>query len=102
VPNKSFSKEQVFSILAETPAHILALMVGLESAQLQTPSARDEWSAALGEILQVFIDVEDVILRGCLDAQIVQQPEKLRAMIGAVIGHMQQHLPQDKLLVLSP
>jgi hypothetical protein len=46
VPNKSFSKEQVFSILAETPAHILALMVGLESAQLQTPSARDEWSAA--------------------------------------------------------
>ena len=56
---------------------------------------------APGEILQVFIDVEDVILRGCLDAQIVQQPEKLRAMIGAVIGHMQQHLPQDKILVLS-
>ena len=31
------------------------------------------------------VDVEDVVLRDGLDAQIVQQPEQLCAMIGAVI-----------------
>ena len=37
----------------------------------------------------VVIRVEDVVLRDGLDAQIVQQPEQLGAMIGAVIGDLE-------------
>ena len=51
--------------------------------------------------LRVFIDEEDVVLRDCLDSQIVEQPEKLSAMIGAVINHMQKHLPKDEIFVFS-
>ena len=56
---------------------------------------------ARGESLQwVVVDVEDVILGLGVDAQIAEQPEQLGAVIGAVIDHVDQHLPhkQDRVL----
>src|SRR5436305_13747560 len=49
--------------------------------------------------LRVVIDIEDVILRRCLDSQVVEQSEQLGTMIGAVINHMEQHLPHDEVFV---
>jgi hypothetical protein len=46
-------------------------------------------------------DIEEVILRSCPDSQVVKQSEKLCAMNRAVIGHMEKHLPQDEIFVLS-
>jgi len=58
-------------------------------------------SFSLRSLYDVRIGIEDVILRRCLDTQIVEQSEQLCAMICAMIRHMQQYLPQDKIFVFS-
>ena len=49
--------------------------------------------------LQVVINVEDVILRLGLEAQIVEVSEQLGAMIGTVVDNMEQHLPDSEALI---
>lgn len=43
--------------------------------------------------LRVVVRVEDVVLGHGPHAEVVQQPEELCAMVGAVVGDMEQHLP---------
>ncbi len=46
-------------------------------------------------------DIEDEVLRCGLEAEIVELTKNLGAVIGAMIGHVEQHLPADQLSVLA-
>ena len=46
------------------------------------------------------VDIENVILRGGLEAQVVEQAEELGTVVGAVIDDVEEHLPQDQVFVL--
>ncbi len=50
---------------------------------------------------RMVVDVEDVILGDGLHAQVVQQAQKLRTVIRAVVGDVEQHLPQDQVLIFA-
>ena len=58
-PRPALTREQVLTLLTETPARIAASTNGLTAAQLQTSPERDEWS------------INDVLahLRSCADAR---------------------------------
>jgi hypothetical protein len=68
----------------------------VQSAAL--PSAQRAGSARWA--LRMFVQVEDEILVGGLDAQVVEGAQQLGAVVGAVVDHMQQHLPQDQVFIL--
>jgi hypothetical protein len=47
------------------------------------------WVILMGVILWMVVDVENVVLRHGFGTQIVEQPENLGAVIGAMIDDMQ-------------
>jgi hypothetical protein len=49
----------------------------------------------------MIVHVEDEILGYRLDAQVVELAQNLGAVVGGVVHHVQQHLPDDEVLSSS-
>jgi len=52
-------------------------------------------------IFQIVVTVENIILRRCREAKIAERSEDLGAMVGAVVDHMEEHLPQGQIFIFS-
>ena len=77
MPSRSFTPEQVLTMLAATPPRIAALTAGLTPAQLRTKPNRDEWSAT--DVLAHLRSCADV-WGSCIEVIIAQDTPTIRAV----------------------
>lgn len=77
MPRRSFTVEQVLTLLAETPPRIAEITAGLVPAQLHTPPGPDEWSA--NDVLAHLRACADV-WGGCIATIIARDTPTLRAV----------------------
>jgi hypothetical protein len=77
MPNRSLTREQILTLLAETPTRIAALTAGLPSAQLHAAPNQDEWSA--NDVLAHLRACADV-WGTCIETMIAEDGPTLRAV----------------------
>ena len=77
MPRKSFTSEQILSMLAETPRRIAALTAGLAPDQLCTIPSDGEWSA--NEVLAHMRACADV-WGSCIATMLAEEGPTLRAV----------------------